>query len=89
MSHAWKYLFLDVVESLEDFFSASGESDSAVIWFDLFTNSQHGTSEKPFEWWTNTFLGAIGEIGSVVMVMHPWDNPVTLTRAWCIFEIYS
>ncbi|EQC28278.1 hypothetical protein SDRG_13959 [Saprolegnia diclina VS20] len=22
------------------------------------------------------------------MIMHPWKNPITLTRSWCIFEVY-
>ncbi|KAJ3031081.1 Kinesin light chain 3 [Rhizophlyctis rosea] len=21
--------------------------------------------------------------------MHPWNNPITLTRAWCVFEMYA
>jgi hypothetical protein len=22
------------------------------------------------------------------MVMEPWNNPITLTRAWCLWEVY-
>jgi hypothetical protein len=33
----------------------------------------------------------IGEIerriGSVALVMDPWDEPVALTRVWCLYEI--
>ena len=28
-------------------------------------------------------------MGNMVMVMCPWDQPVTLSRAWCILELYS
>ena len=27
-------------------------------------------------------------IGHVVMVLSPWENPVPLTRAWCLWEVY-
>ncbi|KAJ3230982.1 Kinesin light chain 3 [Chytriomyces hyalinus] len=60
-----------------------------IIWFDIFSNSQHETASKPFEWWENTFMSAIKKMGQVVMVLIPWSEPIPLTRAWCIFEIYS
>ncbi len=28
-------------------------------------------------------------MGQMVMVMTPWDNPVSLTRAWCLVELYA
>jgi tetratricopeptide (TPR) repeat protein len=28
-------------------------------------------------------------MGQMVMVMTPWDNPVCLTRAWCLIELYA
>ena len=37
----------------------------------------------------DTFTNAIKRIGTVLMVMSPWDNPVTLSRAWCVFEVYA
>jgi len=64
ISHAWKCSFLEVTDAIMHFFqsnnSASGSAAQAVvrqkalmetiIWFDLFSNSQHNTAEKPFEW---------------------------------------
>ncbi|OQR92317.1 mbre TPR repeat protein [Achlya hypogyna] len=88
VSHAWKYLFLDVVESLTSFF-ATKPADECVVWFDLFCNSQHDTSVKPFSWWTSIFRSSIGAIQNVVMVLLPWDRPIPLTRAWCVFEVFS
>ena len=91
ISHAWKYTFLDVVDSILAFVEKEKENGAidVVIWFDLFSNSQHGTSAKPFEWWQGTFKNAIANMGNVLMVMSPWDNPITLTRAWCVFEVYA
>ena len=85
ISHAWKYIFLDVVEALQYHFR---DEPDAVIWFDLFSNNQHSAPDLDFHWWSYTFKSAIKEFGRTVMVMAPWSNPIPLTRAWCLFEVY-
>ena len=85
ISHAWKYNFLDVVDALQYHFSSEPD---VYIWFDLFSNNQHKAPNLPFEWWSDTFLNAIGKLGRVVMVLSPWNNPIPFTRAWCLWEIY-
>jgi hypothetical protein len=87
VSHAWRYKFLDLVKALEAFFADKG--GGVVIWLDLFSTSQHSTFSKPPEWWQQTFVTAIGQMGQMVMVMTPWDNPICLTRAWCLIELYA
>ncbi|KAJ3295359.1 Kinesin light chain 3 [Borealophlyctis nickersoniae] len=88
ISHAWQYEFLDVVDALKHHFHESSTPD-VIVWFDLFSNSQHDIGAKPFTWWTGIFTNAISELGSVLMILHPWNNPVTLGRAWCVFELYA
>ncbi|KAF0696665.1 Aste57867_12601 [Aphanomyces stellatus] len=84
VSHAWSYLFLDVVDALTDFFS----DQDVAVWFCLFNNNQHSVlSASPAEYATS-FQAALTSIGQVVMVLSPWDNPTTLTRTWCVFEVY-
>lgn len=85
ISHAWKYYFLEVIDALQHHFHAKPD---VIIWFDLFSNNQHKTSSMEFDWWCNTFKSSIANIGHVVMVLSPWNNPVPLTRAWCLFELY-
>ena len=85
VSHAWKYKFLDVVDALSRHFDGA----DPVLWFDVFSVSQHKADVRPFEWWNTTFLSAVGMMGRVVMVLQPWDRPVTLGRAWCIFEVFA
>jgi hypothetical protein len=58
------------------------------MWFDVFSNNQHDAPQRSFEWWTNTFQSAIKRIGKTVMVLTPWNNPIPLTRGWCIWELY-
>ena len=91
ISHAWKYKFLDVIDAISSYMNQNQYySALTFIWFDLFTNNQNGsvTASLPFEWWSGTFLNAIEKIGRVVMVLAPWENPVPLTRAWCLWEVY-
>ncbi|KDO18299.1 hypothetical protein SPRG_21699 [Saprolegnia parasitica CBS 223.65] len=78
---------LETLESLESFFRERC-IDDPVVWFCVFNNNQHRASEHPFAWWQSTFQESLAAINNVVMVMHPWKNPVTLTRSWCIFEVY-
>ncbi|KAJ3089192.1 Kinesin light chain 3, partial [Physocladia obscura] len=95
ISHAWKYPFLSVVEAINLFFSERKRinlmhaDEDPIVWFDLFSNSQHNTGERPFEWWETTFIAAIKKMRNVVMVCIPWDDSVTLKRAWCVFEVYA
>ncbi|KDO22627.1 hypothetical protein SPRG_21109 [Saprolegnia parasitica CBS 223.65] len=88
VSHAWQYLFLETVDSLERFFSDRGLADDAVIWFCVFNNNQHLASSYPFEYWSSTFKNGFAAIGNVVMIMHPWNDPIVLRRSWCVFEVY-
>ena len=88
ISHAWNSNFLEVVDAFINHLTSNGQSD-AVIWFDLFSNNQHQTSIRPFEWWCNTFQSAIRDFGHTILVLTPWRDPVPLTRAWCLWEIYS
>ena len=94
LSHAWVYHFLDVVSSLKSRFKGNGADP--VIWFDLFSVSQHKAQSRPFEWWNTAFLSAIGNIGQVLMLVQPFDDVstgipawITLVRAWCVFEVYA
>jgi GTPase SAR1 family protein/tetratricopeptide (TPR) repeat protein len=87
LSHAWLYKFLDVLDAVERHFK--GSEQDPYIWFDIFSVSQHKSESRDINWWQSTFQNAVGCMGQVLMVMQPWDNPTTLTRVWCIFEIYS
>jgi hypothetical protein len=48
VSHAWRYVFEDVVSAIE-MADTSSPPEEARYWFDLVNNSQHGTAERPFE----------------------------------------
>jgi tetratricopeptide (TPR) repeat protein len=92
ITHAWDYKFLDVMEAIELFFQVEYGSDrmnEAVIWFDLFSVTQHGMGSQPFEWWTTVVRNAVKTIGNMLIILEPWENPVALSRSWCVFEIFT
>ncbi|KAJ3037415.1 Kinesin light chain 3 [Rhizophlyctis rosea] len=60
-----------------------------IIWFDLFSLPQHGRSKIASDWLQTTFISTISSIHNVLMILTPWNNPITLTRAWCVFELYA
>ena len=84
ISHAWKYDLADSVDVMEQY---EAKHPNSFFWFDLMLNNQHGTSDHPFDWWCTTFQQSIEQIGVVVLVMSPWNEPIPLTRSWCLFEI--
>ncbi len=88
LSHAWKYLFLEVIDAVERRFHSSPDPDPVVL-FDVFSVSQHKSGEREFACWNSTFLNAVGSMGEVVVVLQPWRKPVPFTRVWCIFEAYA
>lgn len=52
-------------------------------WIDVFSNNQY--REMHFR---STFSNVIADIKRTVLVLHPWKNPVILSRCWCLWEIY-
>ncbi|CAK4902176.1 unnamed protein product [Aphanomyces euteiches] len=91
VSHAWSYLFLDVVDALTDFFQENDLDESLAVWFCTFCNNQHAIQDQiyAFKHWFGIFRSSLRAIGNVVMVMSPWNDPVTLKRTWCVFEVYA
>eukprot|EP01038_Epipyxis_sp_PR26KG_P014216 gene14216-19075_t len=90
VSFAYSNNFIELVEALNLFLSSHSDQfpkDSTYLWFDLFVNDQWHALEKNFEWWATTFKEAVVEIGNTVCVLSPWNKPVLLERAWCLYEI--
>jgi hypothetical protein len=83
ISHAWQYTFRSLIEAMVNYFGKD-----AYVWLDFVCCNQHKAPNYPFEWWDGTFKSAISSIGKTVMVVDPWDNPIPLTRGWCVWEMY-
>lgn len=87
VSHAWRYAFYDVVVNVMEQYAS--RNPDAYFWFDLFTNNQNEVSSKDFDWFSQTFRNSIRDIGQVLLVLSPWNDPIPVQRAWCLFEIHN
>lgn len=87
VSHAWRYEFASTVADVME--QHAVKVPGAYFWFDLFTNDQNAVTSKDFDWFANTFTNSIRSIGEVLLVLYPWNEPMPVRRAWCLFEIAS
>ena len=87
VSQAWRYSFYEVmVDVMEQYTGGFADTD---FWFNLYTNDQNYMSTRDFEWFGSTFRNSLRDIGQVLLVLSPWDDPTPLRRAWCLFEIFN
>lgn len=91
LSHAWRYSFSNLVDAVDAHYETQPPAarDAAFVWNDIFVEDQNSSSSKPADYFFNAFKDAVGAIGNTVLVLEPWSAPIPLTRAWCIWEIYS
>ena len=90
-SHAWKFKFADVVQAMQIFVArqrAAGNRDPVYFWFDIMVVDEHASQAYPPEWWETAFARAVANIGHTCLMMTPWDAPVVMSRAWCLWEVY-
>ncbi|EGD74241.1 mbre TPR repeat protein [Salpingoeca rosetta] len=99
VSHAWQYKIVDVLTTMLEYAEAEdekhkneddGTKKETFFWFDLFCINQHPSHRTSLtqEQIGTTFKEAIASIGQVLLVLTPWSDPVPLTRAWCLWEIF-
>ena len=81
VSYAWGYTWEQILSALED----AGHG-SSYVWLDAFIVNQHHALDKELEDWLRTFKTGVEQIGHVVVILAPWDDPVYVKRAWCVFE---
>ena len=87
VSQAWSYSFYDVVVDAVE--QHAKEHPNAYFWFDLFRNNQNEVASKDFYWFKTTFRGGVREIGEVLLVLSPWNDPMPIQLAWCLFEMFT
>ncbi|KAF0699295.1 Aste57867_10137 [Aphanomyces stellatus] len=86
VSHAWGYLFLETLDALDAFVAQRGlAADDVSFWFCVFNVNQHSDHTDDLD---TVFRTSLLAIQRVVMIVHPWNDPLTLTRLWCVYEVY-
>ena len=87
VSNFWKSQFADLVTGIE-LFAETHDGEECLYWIDVLLNDQWNATDLSFDWWTNTFASAVGEIGHTLVVLSSWDATNHWDRAWCVFEIF-
>eukprot|EP01040_Poterioochromonas_malhamensis_P001690 gene1690-1793_t len=90
ISHAWNANFLEELEIIKQHFEEErkrGEKEP-ILWFDIFTVSQHGDGSQKYEDWEMKFMHAIDSCGRVVQVHYPTFHPYLYYRSWCKLEYF-
>ena len=75
VSHAWRDSFVDTVGAAIEWGQRQPAPDAAFAWIDAFAVSQHGGGWDTAAGWDRA---AVGEIGSALVVLSPWDRPSVL-----------
>jgi hypothetical protein len=92
VSHARKSSFSELLGAIQYHFRGFAENDRADlrIWLDMLSINQDIRSGQDSDWWCGALQDAIAHAGieHVLLMFSPWDNPATLTRAWCLWEIF-
>lgn len=70
ISHSWDCSFLDVVNSLKNYFRGQ-DTSQIYIFFDLFCICQHNEFITDFHWLSTIFRNVIANIGHVLLILSP------------------
>ena len=88
LSHAYDYFFLDAVDAAAAWEAGAPRAGGGphFFYFDLAVVNQHGQSAVvPFEVLKREFGRSVARVAHVIFLLD-YDAPVSLERAWCVFE---
>lgn len=89
LSHAYDYAFLDAVDAAEAWARRNPRDGGGAhfFYFDLLVVNQHGQNTVvPFEVLRDEFGGGVRGVGSTLFMLN-FAAPLSLSRAWCVFEV--
>jgi hypothetical protein len=91
LSYAWKYSWKVVFTALELFEQRQAEAGAEPSYFfiDQFCLDQHEMSSTAHDATDEKYTEIVAKLqksieapGRVLMLLHPWNQPIVLTRAW-------
>ncbi len=85
VSHAWHGRFADTVDCIRQY---EESHPGTFFWIDVLCCNHHETRENPSAWWSTMFRENLRQIGSLLLVLSPWQDPAPLKRIWCLFELH-
>jgi len=94
LSYTWTYKVVDVVQALNRWVASEGhrriDTRRAYIWICSLCLNQHRMHKalSP-EALAGEFGPRVVAIGRLLPMLDPWRTPAYVTRAWCLFELYT
>lgn len=86
VSYSWSCPLVELVNALENRSRKGSRHNGETYYFiDIFGVNQHnmfGQTELP------SLTKVIDGACELVVVSHPWEQPVPFTRVWCLFEVW-
>jgi len=82
ISHAWQYDFGDLMSAIEDFERDNSNKEKFYYFLDFIAVNQF----KPDADLKN-LQNLVYRCKYFLLVLLPWQEPIPLTRMWCIYEI--
>ena len=94
LSYVWAYKIGDIVDALVYFCESEKlESKRTYVWICCLCLNQHRIYDDKVRGIVTdlleSFKKCIQTIGTVLAMMSPWDEPVYLTRTWCVYEFFT
>lgn len=97
LSYTWGYTVKDIVDALSQYCqNAHLDPKRTYVWICAFCINQHRVKalqdvgqQVPFSEFQAAFASRVTNIGTMIALMAPWENPKYLTRVWCVFEMFT
>jgi len=97
LSYTWGYSVGDIVSALvQHCGTLSTDPKRVYVWICCLCINQHRVQEAraagetvPFEEFQAAFGERVQGTGNVLALMMPWSAPRYITRAWCVFELFT
>lgn len=92
LSYTWGYKVLSVGSALRRWAVKHERNPKrAYVWICSLCLNQHRIGKKMVtpEELAGEFGPRVQSIGRILPMLEPWRNPSYLSRAWCLFELYT
>merc|ERR1719379_2953120 len=96
LSWSWQYTVRTVVGALSRWCRKTRRDPKTVfVWQCALCCNQYRVEAKrpkkewePFDVFKELFERRVTEIGHILALLAPWDNPLYIKRMWCVFEFW-
>lgn len=97
LSYGWGYEVRVINSALQNYCDDNNlDPSSTFIWICCLCINQHRVKEAAaaeenvaFDDFRREFSDRVRGIGHVVALLSPWNDPLYLSRVWCVFEFFE